>query len=53
MEVETQGKCLLALTMEEGPRAMECRWLLEAGKAKDAAFPLEPLEGTSPTYTST
>lgn len=52
MEAETQRMCLLAVTMEEGPRAKERRRPLAARKGKDTASPLEPLEGTSPTHTS-
>ena len=37
---------LLALKMEGGQRAKECRQRLEPGKGKEMTFPREPPEGT-------
>ena len=37
-----------ALKVEEGITAEECRWPLEALKAKEMDPPLDPLEGTQP-----
>ena len=42
---------LLALKMEEVPRAKESRRLLEAGKGKKTDSPGESPEGTSPADT--
>lgn len=39
---------LLALKIEKGLQARECRWLLEAEKSKARDYPLEPLEGMQP-----
>lgn len=39
---------LLVSVTEEGPLAKEWRWPLEVGKGREAGFPLEFLEGTSP-----
>lgn len=35
---------MLALKVEEGSKAKECRWPLENGKGEELGSPLEPLE---------
>ena len=41
---------MLPALKRKGPRAKECRQLLEAGKGKELDFPLGLPEGTGPAY---
>ena len=44
---------LLALRMQEGPQAKECRWPLEAKNGKETDSPLELPQEHNPAYTVT
>ena len=44
----TEDATLLALKMQEGPWAKECRQPLDTGKGKKNDSPLESPEGTQP-----